>query len=57
MFERFGFIPEFTYPSMVGFYVLRGVAACLWSNKIKAGHMPIDMFLLLKMRYVSSSAT
>ena len=53
VFERFGFIPEFTKPSVVEFSVLRGVAGCLWSNVIKAGRIPVAFFPLLKVPHVS----
>ena len=56
VFEHLGFIPEFTNTSVIEFSVLRGVAGCLWSNAIKAGHMPIAVFLLLKVPHVSASA-
>ena len=55
-FERFGFIPKFKNPSVVELYVLRGVAGFSWSNTIKAGRMPIYVYLLLKVPYVSASA-
>ena len=56
VFERFGFIPEFTIPSVVELSVLMGVTSCLWSNAIKAGRMPIAVFPLLKVPHVSASA-
>ena len=56
VFERSGFIPKFINPSVVKFSVLRVVAGCSWSNVIKAGCMPIAVFLLLKVPHVSDSA-
>ena len=56
VFECFGFIPEFTNPSVVELSVLRSVAGCLWSNAIKAGRMTIAVFLLLKVPHISDSA-
>ena len=47
---------EFTNPSIIEFCVLRDVTGFLWSNSIKAGCMPIDVFLLLKVPHVSASA-
>ena len=52
-FESFGFMPEFTNQLSV----LRGVADCLWSDVIKAGLMPIAVFIFLKVPHVSVSAT
>ena len=48
-------MPKFTNPSIVELSVLRGVIACLWSNSIKTGHMPIAVFPLLKVLHVSAS--
>ena len=56
VFERFGFMPKFTNPSVVEFSGLRGVAGCLWFNDINYGHMPIYIFLLLEVPHVSDSA-
>ena len=56
-FQRFGFIPEFTKPSVVELSVLRGVAGCLWSNAIKAGRMPIYVLPLLKVTHDSASVS
>ena len=50
-------MPEFTKPSVVELYILRGVSGCLWSNAIKAGCMPISVFPLLKVSHVSAYDT
>ena len=57
VFEHFGFIPEFTNPSVVELSVLRGVAGYFWSDVIKYGRIPISVLLLLKVSHVSDSAT
>ena len=56
VFERFGFIPKFTKPSVVELSVLRGVAICLWSNAIKDVCMLISVLQFLKVLNVSASA-
>ena len=56
LFENFGFMPEFTRPSIAEFSVLRGVTSCLWSNTIKYGRTSIAVFPLLKVPHVSASA-
>ena len=56
VFEHFGFMPDFTNPSVVELSVLRSVAGCLWSNLIKSGCMTIDVFPLLKFPRVSALA-
>ena len=55
VFERLGFMPEFTNPSVVKLSALKGVAVCLWYNAIKAGHMSIDVFLVFNVPHVSDS--
>ena len=40
---------------MVELYVLSGVAGCFWSNAIKYGRIPIDVFPLLNFPQVSTS--
>ena len=49
-------MPEFTNTSMVEFSILGDVAGCLWSNAIKAGRMPIDVFPLFRSPHVSDSS-
>ena len=55
VFERFGFIPDFKKPSVFQSSVLRGFAGCLWLNAIKADHMTIAIFPLLKFPQFASS--
>ena len=45
---------KFTNPSVVEFSVLRGVAGFLCSNVIKVGRIPINVFPLLKVPYISA---
>ena len=47
---------EFTNTSVVEFSGLRGDTVCLWSNVIKAGRMPLAVFLFLKVPHVSALA-
>ena len=53
VFERLGFIPDLKNPSVFELSILSGFAGCIWSNSVRAGHIPIDVLTLLNVIHVS----